>query len=161
METMIPCLLGKTGVKQVVIKSTCHHCKNVIEAASAKGASRLAAHLKICPKKEEARTDEDFYCNENSRSIMDVGNSSITDLEHDEFMIQNIEFEVQKSELEKYLEEPLLNKGSPKDEFNFDILSWWKLNAPEYPTLSKIKRCIADFIGVKSDIRLLIVTESD
>lgn len=89
---------------------------------------------------ENTTATPDYFANSVSRSIMDVGNSSITDLEHDEFMIQNIEFEVQKSELEKYLEEPLLNKGSPKDEFNFDILSWWKLNAPEYPTLSKISR---------------------
>ncbi|XP_026437954.1 zinc finger BED domain-containing protein RICESLEEPER 1-like [Papaver somniferum] len=34
----------------------------------------------------------------------------------------------------------MLSKGSPKDEYLFEILSWWKLNAPKYPTLAKMAR---------------------
>lgn len=54
--------------------------------------------------------------------------------------MENMEVEVQKSELDKYLQEPMLCKGSPKDEYLFEILSWWKLNAPKYPTLAKMAR---------------------
>ncbi|WOH05526.1 hypothetical protein DCAR_0624943 [Daucus carota subsp. sativus] len=38
-----------------------------------------------------------------------------------------------KSELDQYLEEPLL----PRTQ-EFDVLSWWKLNAQNYPTLSRM-----------------------
>ncbi|XP_028766380.1 zinc finger BED domain-containing protein DAYSLEEPER-like [Neltuma alba] len=38
-----------------------------------------------------------------------------------------------KSELDQYLEEPLL----PRVE-EFDILSWWRLNTSNYPTLSRV-----------------------
>lgn len=42
-----------------------------------------------------------------------------------------------KSELDHYLEEPVL----PRTQ-NFDILSWWKVNGPKYPTLQAIARDI-------------------
>nr|XP_027191257.1 zinc finger BED domain-containing protein DAYSLEEPER-like isoform X2 [Cicer arietinum] len=38
-----------------------------------------------------------------------------------------------KSELDEYLEEPLLS-----DVKEFDILSWWRVNQPKYPTLSRL-----------------------
>jgi len=38
-----------------------------------------------------------------------------------------------KSELEEYLEEPLLTSAE-----EFDILSWWRVNGLKYPTLSRI-----------------------
>ncbi|WOG99272.1 hypothetical protein DCAR_0518620 [Daucus carota subsp. sativus] len=38
-----------------------------------------------------------------------------------------------KSELDRYLEEPLL----PRTQ-KFDVLSWWKLEAQKYPTLSRM-----------------------
>ena len=42
-----------------------------------------------------------------------------------------------KSELDYYLEEPLLPRIS-----NFDVLSWWKTNGIKYPTLQMIVRDI-------------------
>ncbi|TXG48552.1 hypothetical protein EZV62_024427 [Acer yangbiense] len=42
-----------------------------------------------------------------------------------------------KTELEYYLEEPVI----PRVE-NFDILTWWKVNASKYPTLHCIARDI-------------------
>ncbi|KAL9232010.1 hypothetical protein vseg_007160 [Gypsophila vaccaria] len=44
-----------------------------------------------------------------------------------------------KSELDQYLDEPLL----PRDEF--DIIDWWKLNRIKYPTLSKMA---ADLLSI-------------
>lgn len=38
-----------------------------------------------------------------------------------------------KSELDEYLEEPLLTRVE-----EFDILSWWRVNGLKYPTLSRI-----------------------
>lgn len=66
--------------------------------------------------------------------------STRSDFDYDEFMMENSDVEVQKSELEKYLEEPLLPKGTPTEELRFDILSWWNNHASEYPTLAKIAR---------------------
>ncbi|KAL1187796.1 Zinc finger BED domain-containing protein RICESLEEPER 1 [Cardamine amara subsp. amara] len=40
-----------------------------------------------------------------------------------------------KSELEKYLEEPLFPRNS-----DFDILNWWKVHTPRYPILSMMAR---------------------
>ncbi|KAJ6826239.1 zinc finger BED domain-containing protein RICESLEEPER 2-like [Iris pallida] len=44
----------------------------------------------------------------------------------------------EKSELEKYLDEPLFPKGD--DPRSFDILAWWKLKAPSYPILATMAR---------------------
>ncbi|KAJ0091912.1 hypothetical protein Patl1_26502 [Pistacia atlantica] len=46
----------------------------------------------------------------------------------------------EKSELERYLEEP--NFPSVKD---FDILTWWRVNTPKFPTLAKMAR---DFLAI-------------
>lgn len=43
--------------------------------------------------------------------------------------------DVVKSEFDYYLDEPVI----PRVE-NFDILGWWKSNAPKYPTLSSVAR---------------------
>ncbi|CAA7031868.1 unnamed protein product [Microthlaspi erraticum] len=40
-----------------------------------------------------------------------------------------------KSELEKYLEEPLFPRNS-----YFDVLNWWKVHTPRYPVLSMMAR---------------------
>ncbi|XP_010415663.1 PREDICTED: zinc finger BED domain-containing protein RICESLEEPER 2-like isoform X1 [Camelina sativa] len=40
-----------------------------------------------------------------------------------------------KSDLEKYLEEPLFPRNS-----DFDILNWWKVHTPKYPILSMMAR---------------------
>ncbi|CAN7129929.1 unnamed protein product [Brassica rapa subsp. narinosa] len=40
-----------------------------------------------------------------------------------------------KSDLEKYLEEPLFPRNS-----DFDILNWWKVHTPKYPILSMVAR---------------------
>nr|GEW99501.1 ribonuclease H-like domain-containing protein [Tanacetum cinerariifolium] len=42
-----------------------------------------------------------------------------------------------KSELDRYLEESLLPRSH-----EFDVMRWWKLNEPKYPTLSKMARDI-------------------
>ncbi|GJS36336.1 zinc finger BED domain-containing protein DAYSLEEPER-like protein [Tanacetum coccineum] len=42
-----------------------------------------------------------------------------------------------KSELDQYLEESLLPRSH-----EFDVMRWWKLNEPKYPTLSKMARDI-------------------
>nr|XP_048321651.1 zinc finger BED domain-containing protein DAYSLEEPER-like [Ziziphus jujuba var. spinosa] len=42
-----------------------------------------------------------------------------------------------KSELDRYLEEPVLPRSN-----DFDILAWWKVNAMKYPTLHNIARDI-------------------
>ncbi|XP_074369976.1 zinc finger BED domain-containing protein RICESLEEPER 2-like [Apium graveolens] len=45
-----------------------------------------------------------------------------------------------KSEFEHYLDEDVWTKAE-----GFDVLSWWKLNAPKYPTLACMAR---DFLAV-------------
>lgn len=45
-----------------------------------------------------------------------------------------------KSELDHYLDEDVWTKTE-----GFDVLSWWKLNAPKYPTLASMAR---DFLAV-------------
>lgn len=83
----------------------------------------------------------DYFNNTNSVPVYTSGSSrSNRSDEYDEFMMLNSEVEVCKNELEKYLEEPLLFKGTPQDELRFDILSWWKNHAPKYPVLAKIAR---------------------
>ena len=42
-----------------------------------------------------------------------------------------------KGELEQYLEDP--NDKTPVD-VDFDILLWWKVNGPKYPTLAQLTR---------------------
>ncbi|RZC57196.1 hypothetical protein C5167_004500 [Papaver somniferum] len=76
----------------------------------------------------------------NSVSRMDVRGPGTTNPDYATFLLENDEYDVQKSELETYLEEPILPTVSPQDEYNFDILSWWKLSAAKYPILSKIAR---------------------
>ncbi|RZC44882.1 hypothetical protein C5167_037829 [Papaver somniferum] len=76
----------------------------------------------------------------NSVSRMDVRVPGTTNPDYATFLLENDEYDVQKSELETYLEEPILPTVSPQDEYNFDILSWWKLSAAKYPILSKIAR---------------------
>ncbi|RZC75552.1 hypothetical protein C5167_051029 [Papaver somniferum] len=76
----------------------------------------------------------------NSVSRMDVRGPGTTNPDYATFLLENDEYDVKKSELETYLEEPILPTVSPQDEYNFDILSWWKLSAAKYPILSKIAR---------------------
>ncbi|XP_078156054.1 zinc finger BED domain-containing protein RICESLEEPER 1-like [Carex rostrata] len=58
-----------------------------------------------------------------------------------QFQFQNRHLRPNKSELDNYLEEPLV----VSDEENFDILQWWKRNSDLYPTLAKMAR---DFLAV-------------
>ncbi|GJW44493.1 zinc finger BED domain-containing protein RICESLEEPER 2 [Tanacetum coccineum] len=44
-----------------------------------------------------------------------------------------------EDELKKYLKEPILELD---DEEDFDILSWWKLNSPRFPIVSKMAKDI-------------------
>ena len=80
------------------------------------------------------------YCRSSVSSSSMMDSDNLDESDYAEFMNENNDYEVQKSELEVYLEEPVLPKGSPKDEYLFDILSWWKLNAGKYPTLAKMAR---------------------
>ncbi|CAA2990914.1 zinc finger BED domain-containing RICESLEEPER 1-like [Olea europaea subsp. europaea] len=58
--------------------------------------------------------------------------------EYSEFVQSNNQSK--KSDLDSYLEEPVL----PWDE-NFNVLLWWKSEAPKYPNVSKIAR---DFLAI-------------
>ncbi|KAH9698718.1 BED-type domain-containing protein [Citrus sinensis] len=53
------------------------------------------------------------------------------------FASQNSEIIVLKSDLERYLEEPLI-KSTP----DFDILNWWKVNQGKYPILAQMAKDI-------------------
>ncbi|KAH9754467.1 BED-type domain-containing protein [Citrus sinensis] len=53
------------------------------------------------------------------------------------FASQNSETIVSKSDLERYLEEPLIKSTS-----NFDILNWWKVNQGKYPILAQMAKDI-------------------
>jgi len=59
----------------------------------------------------------------------------------DQFIEESSSSVVLKSELDKYLEEPvhLFKKG---ENDSFDILEWWKVNAGKYPVLSMMARDI-------------------
>ncbi|KAK4252920.1 hypothetical protein QN277_011049 [Acacia crassicarpa] len=54
-------------------------------------------------------------------------------IEDFDIYISDISGNLIKSELDQYLEEPLL----PREE-ELDILSWWRLNMSNYPTLSRV-----------------------
>ncbi|XP_022859657.1 zinc finger BED domain-containing protein RICESLEEPER 1-like [Olea europaea var. sylvestris] len=54
-----------------------------------------------------------------------------------QFRSSNLSCSSKKSELEKYLEEPLF----PRTE-NFKVLNWWKVNNAKFPTLGKFARYI-------------------
>ncbi|KAL5716563.1 hypothetical protein ACHQM5_018233 [Ranunculus cassubicifolius] len=49
-----------------------------------------------------------------------------------------------KSELDKYLEEPIFPRNA-----DFDILNWWKVSSPKYPVLSLMAR---DILGTSMSI---------
>ncbi|KAH9777021.1 BED-type domain-containing protein [Citrus sinensis] len=53
------------------------------------------------------------------------------------FVSQNSETNVSKSDLERYLEEPLIKSTS-----DFDILNWWKVNQGKYPILAQMAKDI-------------------
>ncbi|KAL5781166.1 hypothetical protein ACOSP7_006195 [Xanthoceras sorbifolium] len=79
-----------------------------------------------------------------------IGSSSATSFDTDDMLdplgmpctfSQDADDEkTQKSELERYLEEP--NFRSVK---KFDILNWWHVNTPNFPILSKVAR---DFLAI-------------
>ncbi|GJU00489.1 zinc finger BED domain-containing protein DAYSLEEPER-like protein [Tanacetum coccineum] len=54
----------------------------------------------------------------------------------DDFIMESAS-QQSKSELDQYLEESLLPRSH-----EFDVMRWWKLNEPKYPTLSKMARDI-------------------
>ncbi|XP_026390138.1 zinc finger BED domain-containing protein RICESLEEPER 1-like [Papaver somniferum] len=64
--------------------------------------------------------------------------TSQLDLDYYEFLMEESNNVVQKTELEKYLEDPLFPKGA--DESKFDVLGWWKKNGRMYPKLAKMAR---------------------
>ncbi|XP_026459707.1 zinc finger BED domain-containing protein RICESLEEPER 2-like [Papaver somniferum] len=76
----------------------------------------------------------------NSVAHMDVRSSGASSTDYASFVLENDEDDVQKSELETYLGEPILPTLTTQDEMNFDILVWWKMNSCKYPTLANIAR---------------------
>ncbi|KAL2338164.1 hypothetical protein Fmac_012610 [Flemingia macrophylla] len=70
---------------------------------------------------QEGQIDSSFFVDEDGLSDFEFCISDFTG---------NSQF---KSELDEYLEEPLL-----AEEADFDILRWWKVNGLKYPTLSRI-----------------------
>lgn len=52
------------------------------------------------------------------------------------FMESNSSIEIIKSELDRYLEDPL----APRTVANFDILYWWKMDGYKYPNLQNIAK---------------------
>ncbi|KAL5732006.1 hypothetical protein ACHQM5_004675 [Ranunculus cassubicifolius] len=59
---------------------------------------------------------------------------------YDKFLNDSSDNQEVKTELVKYLEEPVFPRN-----VDFDILSWWKVNAPKYPVLSLMAR---DVLGI-------------
>ena len=57
--------------------------------------------------------------------------------EFDSFASQNRQSKISKSELERYLEEPLVEKT-----VDVEVLTWWKRNKGKYPILAKIAKDI-------------------
>lgn len=53
------------------------------------------------------------------------------------FASQNTKFTKSQSELERYLEEPLVERTA-----DFDVLTWWKMNKDRYPILAEIAKDI-------------------
>ncbi len=53
----------------------------------------------------------------------------------DKFLHENSQSEGTKSDLDKYLEEPLFPRSG-----DFNILNWWKVHTPRYPVLSMMAR---------------------
>nr|XP_017217369.1 PREDICTED: zinc finger BED domain-containing protein DAYSLEEPER-like [Daucus carota subsp. sativus] len=84
-----------------------------------------------CNNIESEMTQEDALvpAGEDGMSDFDVYISEIMSSQH------------MKSELDLYLEEPLL----PRTEEGFDILAWWRENMQKYPTLSKMA---ADILSI-------------
>ncbi|KAK9132321.1 hypothetical protein Scep_011849 [Stephania cephalantha] len=58
----------------------------------------------------------------------------------DKFLNETTDNQQIKSELDKYLDEPVFPRN-----VDFNILSWWKVNAPKYPILSMMAR---DVLGI-------------
>ncbi|KAJ1693060.1 hypothetical protein LUZ63_009758 [Rhynchospora breviuscula] len=65
------------------------------------------------------------------------------DEEFAQFKSENVDFNSTMSELEKYMQEKLVDT----DEENFDILQFWKKNSGLYPTLAEMAR---DFLAVQA-----------
>nr|POE52449.1 zinc finger bed domain-containing protein ricesleeper 2 [Quercus suber] len=53
----------------------------------------------------------------------------------DKFLHDTSQSEGTKSDLDKYLEEPLFPRS-----VDFNILNWWKVHTPRYPVLSMMAR---------------------
>ncbi|XP_027344716.1 zinc finger BED domain-containing protein DAYSLEEPER-like [Abrus precatorius] len=70
---------------------------------------------------QEGSLDDSLFVDEDALSDYEFYISDFTD---------NQQF---KSELDEYLEEPLLPRAK-----DFDILNWWRVNGFKYPTLSRI-----------------------
>ena len=60
-----------------------------------------------------------------------VGHKFFNISKFEAFPSQNSETMVSKSDLERYLKEPLI-----KSTIDFDILNWWKVNQGKYPILA-------------------------
>ncbi|KAK9088255.1 hypothetical protein Scep_027337 [Stephania cephalantha] len=72
----------------------------------------------------------------------------------DKFLHDNSDSSYQmKSELDKYLEEPVFPRN-----MDFDVLSWWKVNSPKFPILSMMAR---DVLGIPMSSTIVPVTSEN
>uniref|UniRef100_A0A2P2J8B2 Uncharacterized protein MANES_01G128600 n=1 Tax=Rhizophora mucronata TaxID=61149 RepID=A0A2P2J8B2_RHIMU len=89
-----------------------------------------------------ASLEEDLACQVNGSAgcLPSCGGESKDRLMgFDKFLTEGTQSECFKSDLDKYLEEPLFPRGPPTD---FNILNWWKVHTPRYPILSMMARNI-------------------
>ncbi|XP_026405471.1 zinc finger BED domain-containing protein RICESLEEPER 2-like [Papaver somniferum] len=59
---------------------------------------------------------------------------------YNKFVHETADTQYEKSELDKYLDEPVFPTN-----IDFNILNWWKVNSPKYPVLSMVAR---DVLGI-------------
>ncbi|EPS67926.1 hypothetical protein M569_06846, partial [Genlisea aurea] len=73
---------------------------------------------------------------EGSKSSSNSNNNASGLMDFDAYIIETTS-QLEKSELDRYLEESLLPRVQ-----DFDVVGWWKINRMNYPTLSKMARDI-------------------
>ncbi|XP_019452679.1 PREDICTED: zinc finger BED domain-containing protein DAYSLEEPER-like isoform X1 [Lupinus angustifolius] len=94
----------------------------------------VALPLPLTPTYAEEGNGESHIKTDGSPGGILLSENGLTDFD---VYIMETSSQLMKSELDQYLEESLLPRVP-----DFDVLGWWKLNKPKYPTLSKMARDI-------------------
>ncbi|KAL5722356.1 hypothetical protein ACHQM5_005889 [Ranunculus cassubicifolius] len=111
-------------------------CKVRIEEVS-KAFKDLYHEYAIC----STMTTFDHGLDSSNGGVSSVGIISDRLSDYDKFLNDKLDNkEVKKTELDKYLEEPVFPRN-----VDFDVVSWWKVNAPKYPVLTLMAR---DVLGI-------------